>query len=69
MDSDEDKFYMKLVVFDKIYNFVVQFFFIWSHLEAQKIDILSRSGGGRLVLLIFETVVYFCKMDKNKFKK
>jgi hypothetical protein len=53
MDSDEDKFYMKLVVFDKIYNFVVQFFFIWSHLEAQKIDILSRSGGGRLVVLIF----------------
>jgi hypothetical protein len=26
MDSDEDKFYMKLVVFDKIYNFVVHFF-------------------------------------------
>jgi hypothetical protein len=43
MNSDEDKLYMKLVPFDEIYNFLVQTLFIWSHLEAQKIDILSRS--------------------------
>jgi hypothetical protein len=28
MDSNEDKIYMKIVAFDKIYNFVVQTFFI-----------------------------------------
>jgi hypothetical protein len=44
MNSDENKIYMKIVAFDEIYNFVVQTFFIWSHLETQKIDILSRSG-------------------------
>jgi hypothetical protein len=27
----------------EIFNFVVQTFFIWSHLEAQIIDIVSRS--------------------------
>jgi hypothetical protein len=30
MNSDEDKIYMKIVTFDKIYNFVIQNFFIWS---------------------------------------
>jgi hypothetical protein len=44
MNSGEDKLYTKLVTFDEIYNFVVQTFFIWSHLVAQKIDILSTSG-------------------------
>jgi hypothetical protein len=36
MNSDEDKFCMELVVFDEVYNFVVQTFFIWSHLGAKK---------------------------------
>jgi hypothetical protein len=36
MNSDEDKIYMKIVAFNKIYNFVVQNFFISSHLVAQK---------------------------------
>jgi hypothetical protein len=34
---------MKIVVFDEIYNFVVQSFSIWSHLHSQIIDKLSRS--------------------------
>jgi hypothetical protein len=36
MDSDGDKIYTKLIAFDEIYNFVVQIFFISSHLGAQK---------------------------------
>jgi hypothetical protein len=35
---------MKIVAFDEIYNFVVQRFFIKSHLHTQIIDTLSRSG-------------------------
>jgi hypothetical protein len=31
MDSDGDKIYIKIVVFDEIYNFVVKAFFIWRH--------------------------------------
>jgi hypothetical protein len=31
MNSDEDKIYIKIVVFDEIYNFVVNAFFIWRH--------------------------------------
>jgi hypothetical protein len=38
MNLDGDKLYTKLIAFDEIYNFIVQFFFIWSHLGAQKID-------------------------------
>ena len=38
MISYEDKLYMKIVDLDEIYNFVVQIFFIWSHLGAQIID-------------------------------
>jgi hypothetical protein len=36
MNSDEDKHYRKLVAFDEIYNFVVETFFIWSHLAAKE---------------------------------
>jgi hypothetical protein len=36
MNSDEDKFYMKIVAFDEIYSFVVQNFFIWSNIVSQK---------------------------------
>jgi hypothetical protein len=50
MNLDGDKLYMKIVTFDKIYNFVVQTF-MWSHLQTQIINILlkfkfldSRSG-------------------------
>ena len=38
MDSDGDKIYTKIIDLDEIYNFVVQIFFIWSHLGAQIID-------------------------------
>jgi hypothetical protein len=38
MNSDEGKFYMKIVAFDEIYNFVVQSFFIRSHLHTQIIN-------------------------------
>jgi hypothetical protein len=34
---------MKIIAFDEIYNFVVQSFFIRSHLHSQIIDKLSRS--------------------------
>jgi hypothetical protein len=37
MNSDEDKIYTKIVSFDEIYNFVVQTFFIWSHLVKKTI--------------------------------
>ena len=43
MNLDGDKLYMKIVDLDNIYNFVVQTFFIWSHLGAQIIDKCSRS--------------------------
>jgi hypothetical protein len=37
MNLDRDNFYMKIVAFVQIYNFVVPtFFFIWRHLEVQK---------------------------------
>ena len=38
-----DKFCMKIVDLDKIYNFVVQTFFIWSNLSAQIIDTNFKS--------------------------
>ena len=43
MNSDGDKLYMKIVDLDEIYNFIVQIFFIWSHLGAQIIDTNFRS--------------------------
>jgi hypothetical protein len=43
MNSGEDKINMKIVAFDKIYIFVLQTFFIWSHIGVQNIDIPSRS--------------------------
>ena len=43
MNSDGDKLYMKIVELDEIYKFVVQIFFIWSHLGAQIIDTNFRS--------------------------
>ena len=33
--SDEDKLYIKVVVLDEIYNFVVQTFLIWDRLDVQ----------------------------------
>ena len=35
MMSDEDELYTKVVVHDEIYNFVVQYFLIWDHLDVQ----------------------------------
>jgi len=32
MNLDEEKFYIKVVALNAIYNFVVEKFFIWSHL-------------------------------------
>jgi hypothetical protein len=43
MNSDGDEIYTGIVAFGEIYNFVVQTFFIWSHLRTQKVDILSNS--------------------------
>jgi len=43
MKLDGDKLYMKIVDLDEIYNFIVQNFFIWSHLGAQIIDTNFRS--------------------------
>jgi hypothetical protein len=43
MNSDEDKLYMKIIVFDEIYNFVDQTFFIGNHIQTQIINIPSRS--------------------------
>ena len=43
MKLDGDKLYMKIVDLDEIYNFIVQIFFIWSHLGAQIIDTNFRS--------------------------
>jgi len=43
MNLDGDKLYIKIVDLDNIYSFVVQTFFIWSHLGAQIIDKCSRS--------------------------
>ena len=37
MNLDGDKLYIKIIDLDEIYNFVVQTFFIWSHLGAQMI--------------------------------
>ena len=33
--SDEDKLYIKVVVLDEIYNFVVQIVLIWDRLNVQ----------------------------------
>ena len=38
MNFDGNNLYMKIVDLDEIYNFVVQNFFIWSHLGAQIIN-------------------------------
>jgi hypothetical protein len=74
MNLDGDKLYTKLVGFDEIYIFEIQTFFIWSHLEAQKINIYGPPRfaptamghrGSRLVLLNFEMTIYFCKMNKE----
>jgi hypothetical protein len=35
MNSDEDKFHIKIRALDAIYNFVVKKFFIWNCLESQ----------------------------------
>jgi len=64
MNSDGDKLYMRIVDLDEIYNFVVQTFFIWSHLSAQIIDKCSyrqlnwrqrvRSAKKKIEVYIFE---------------
>ena len=35
MMSDEHELYIKVVVLDEIYNFVVQIFLIWDRLDVQ----------------------------------
>ena len=37
MNSYEDKLYIKIEALDVIYDFVVEFFFIWSHLVSQNL--------------------------------
>jgi hypothetical protein len=35
MMSDEDELYIKVVVLNEIYNFVIQTFLIWDRLDVQ----------------------------------
>jgi hypothetical protein len=35
MKADENKLYIKVVDVDEIYNFLVDDFFIWNHLQSQ----------------------------------
>ena len=37
MNSTEDKLYIKIIALDKVYNFVVENFFIWSHLVSENL--------------------------------
>jgi len=37
MTSDKDNFYMKVVSFDEIYNFLVLNVFIWDYEDAKKL--------------------------------
>ena len=43
MNLDGDKLYIKIVDLDEIYNFIVQIFFIQSHLGAQIINTSFQS--------------------------
>jgi hypothetical protein len=52
MNLDEDKLYIKIVAFDHIYNFLVQTFFISSHLQTQIIDILSLSISLKVTIFV-----------------
>jgi hypothetical protein len=53
MNSDGGKFYMKIVALDEIYNFVVQSFSIWSHLQTQIIDTLFSHDDCELRSVLF----------------
>ena len=37
MNSNKDKIYIKVVALNGIYNFLVEMFFIWSHLVSQNL--------------------------------
>jgi len=37
MNSNEDKFYVKIIALDTVYSFVVKKFFIWSCLVSQNL--------------------------------
>ena len=37
MNSNEDKLYIKIEALDAIYDFVVEKFFVWSHLVSQNL--------------------------------
>ena len=37
MNSNEDKLYIIIIALDTVYNFVVEKFFIWSHLVSQNL--------------------------------
>jgi hypothetical protein len=37
MNSNEGKFYVKIIALDTVYNFVVETFFIWSRLVSQNL--------------------------------
>jgi hypothetical protein len=65
MNSDRDEIYTKIVAFDDIYNFVIQSFFIWSHLRTQKVDIRSRSQF-RVSRIVYRRLEY---EDDFKWKK
>jgi hypothetical protein len=64
MNSDEDKFYMKIVAFDEIYSFVVQNFFIWSNIVSQKMIYYQIS-----ILYPYLGSISFLPQDDFKWKK
>jgi hypothetical protein len=63
MNSEWDKFYIKIVAFVEIYNFV----FIWNHLGVQIIDILFKSGyeNRELDSISIIWVLRWLQMEKN----
>lgn len=54
MKSCDDKLHMKIIALDEIYNYVVEIFFIWSHVVVQLIVWIFRhkwSKGVHMLLL------------------
>ena len=42
MNSNEDKFYIKIIALDTVYNFIVEKFFIWSRLASQNLILIFK---------------------------
>jgi hypothetical protein len=66
MNSDGDKLYAELVVFDEIYNFIVQTFFIWSHIRLKKWYIVYITAFNIQIWTIYQLIEL---QDDFKWKK